>query len=749
MPRMKTTSHLTLALTASLTLISCDRAPTKTAEVPSATEATELAVARAQAAEDKAAAQVLRDEAEHLRDEAALRTQITQLAESAEAPDAPAPEPAAPAPLPAAPQMKLAEDESYQPFYNDLSSDGSWMNSPDYGYVWQPSISITINEWAPYVDGSWSYTDYGWAWQSPERFSHICYHYGRWTRLRNVGWVWVPGREWAPAWVSWRSSDECVGWAPLPPAARWHSSLGISSWVDGVCHLAPSAYVFVATQNLCHPSCKEVLYPRQDCERHFLQCRNVTRLTLANTNGRDVYVKNEGPPVEALRHTLGDHFREQKIHFGDQRHDAPRVQPTVKAGELAMSHWTLRKETDHLGKPATIAKQLDRGLEMKPEISAPQQANIQKVIAQDAQRAVQTLTPPLATNKAHNNDRGPGQTQAPPRANVVREQSAPVVTSKPPRPAPPAQGPLEPYHKPDVTPNVVNNEHLNRPSNPPQPPVASVRPSPAPPSVNNQRPIEPAAAPAEQPAQAPIAQRQAQENQAAEQRQQRAEAQQKQLSRKQQEEADRQQHQVASQRQAMDEQRQQKAQQADQQRTTEAQQAQDKQRLANQQRQAQAQTEGQRKQQAAVADRQAAMQQQEANNGKQQADTQQAALRQQQAEAQQQADAQRAAQQEAMQQKQADAQRKQQADAQRAAQMDAQRKQQEDTARQQQMESQRQAQLDAQRQQQESMRQQQAETSRRQQEDTHRAAQQESMRRQQEDTQKRQQEATKPRASGR
>jgi hypothetical protein len=36
-----------------------------------------------------------------------------------------------------------------------------------------------------------------------------------------VGWVWVPGYDYAPAWVVWRHADEdgYVGWAPLPPGA--------------------------------------------------------------------------------------------------------------------------------------------------------------------------------------------------------------------------------------------------------------------------------------------------------------------------------------------------------------------------------------------------------------------------------------------------------------------------------------------------------------------------------------------------
>jgi hypothetical protein len=30
-------------------------------------------------------------------------------------------------------------------------------------------------------------------------------------------WVWIPGIEWAPAWVSWRVGGGYIGWAPLAP----------------------------------------------------------------------------------------------------------------------------------------------------------------------------------------------------------------------------------------------------------------------------------------------------------------------------------------------------------------------------------------------------------------------------------------------------------------------------------------------------------------------------------------------------
>ena len=72
-------------------------------------------------------------------------------------------------------------------------------------------------DWRPYADGYWAYTDVGWTWVSYEDFGWATYHYGRWTDLADYGWVWVPGYEWGPAWVSWRTGGDYVGWAPLPP----------------------------------------------------------------------------------------------------------------------------------------------------------------------------------------------------------------------------------------------------------------------------------------------------------------------------------------------------------------------------------------------------------------------------------------------------------------------------------------------------------------------------------------------------
>ena len=110
-----------------------------------------------------------------------------------------------------------ADEVSFDVFYNSLADDGDWYNTPEYGYVWQPYIAYKSDKWRPYSDGYWAQTDDGWTWVSYENFGWATYHYGRWTRLKDLGWAWVPGYDWGPGWVSWRTSDDYVGWAPLPP----------------------------------------------------------------------------------------------------------------------------------------------------------------------------------------------------------------------------------------------------------------------------------------------------------------------------------------------------------------------------------------------------------------------------------------------------------------------------------------------------------------------------------------------------
>ena len=48
-------------------------------------------------------------------------------------------------------------------------------------------------------------------WASEEPFGWATYHYGRWGYSDRMGWFWVPGNRWAPAWVAWRQHDDLSG----------------------------------------------------------------------------------------------------------------------------------------------------------------------------------------------------------------------------------------------------------------------------------------------------------------------------------------------------------------------------------------------------------------------------------------------------------------------------------------------------------------------------------------------------------
>ena len=127
--------------------------------------------------------------------------------ESSTPPPPPPPPPAETAPAPEA---------TYQSFYDALAPYGEWINDPEYGYVWMPNAGP---EFKPYAtNGNWVYTEDGWTWASNYPWGWAAFHYGRWFYEEGYGWMWIPGSEWAPAWVSWRQSPEYFGWAPLGPS---------------------------------------------------------------------------------------------------------------------------------------------------------------------------------------------------------------------------------------------------------------------------------------------------------------------------------------------------------------------------------------------------------------------------------------------------------------------------------------------------------------------------------------------------
>jgi probable HAF family extracellular repeat protein len=185
------------------------------------------------------------------------------------------------------------DSEDYDVFYSGLSSDeGNWVEAGNYGYCFRPRVS---ENWRPYREGHWVWTDQGWYWDSSERFAWATYHYGRWVNIDGTGWCWVPGNQWAPAWVSWRESAEHVGWAPLPPEAEVSSDQPISSWSDSNYDIGPAAYAFISFAHWREPNYARYVERPERNIQIIRETRNVTNIVTQNN-----VINNFGPRVQTI-----------------------------------------------------------------------------------------------------------------------------------------------------------------------------------------------------------------------------------------------------------------------------------------------------------------------------------------------------------------------------------------------------------------------------------------------------------------
>ena len=197
----------------------------------------------------------------------------------------------------ALPQTTRA-DVSVDFFYNNLSG-GNWIDVEGYGYGWQPDVVVSDPNWRPYSDGYWAYTDYGWTWISYEDFGWATYHYGRWARLADYGWVWIPGSDldWGPAWVSWRTGGDHIGWAPLPPrgAGIVYEGQPIGARVDIEYDIGPEYYNFCDVRFIGEPVLRDRIFPPTQNVTYINNTVNVTNITVQNN-----VVYNYGPDINVV-----------------------------------------------------------------------------------------------------------------------------------------------------------------------------------------------------------------------------------------------------------------------------------------------------------------------------------------------------------------------------------------------------------------------------------------------------------------
>jgi len=223
-------------------------------------------------------------------------------------------------PLDVQAEVDEAPTASLETFQGGLQPYGSWVASSRYGRTWRPHVAAG---WRPYYYGRWEWTNEGWLWVSDEPFGWAVYHYGRWAWDDPWGWVWVPGYQWAPAWVSWRTSGDVIGWAPLSP--------GLSLYV--------SAYPFVDFWWTFVPTYQFVSYPVYRCayapsytRQHFYRtapapARPAPRPGMARAAPRPAW---GGPSPRAIEERVGRAVRPVRVV------QAPSPGAVSRPGEVAI-----------------------------------------------------------------------------------------------------------------------------------------------------------------------------------------------------------------------------------------------------------------------------------------------------------------------------------------------------------------------------------------------------------------------------
>ena len=305
-------------------------------------------------------------------------------------------EQAAATPEPVAkPESARAETAgSYQIFYDSLAPYGGWTDVDSYGYVWQPREAVRDWRWRPYTDGRWAYTDYGWTWISNEPFGWATYHYGRWVKLRRLGWCWVPGDQWAPAWVAWRASDSYIGWAPLPPEARFDGASGIHEWADSRFEIAASDYAFVPAGDLGDERMESAVVPPEQNVTIVNETRNVTNIVQNNSQ----LIINNGPDFRAVQARSRRPISQFKVERTEALRGGPNT-AVVKGNTLQFSAPVIRRNNAQ-ARPAQVQSRVaDTRAQGTP---APAQ-NLPAPASQQGSRAItaqSASTPGMAAKPA-------------------------------------------------------------------------------------------------------------------------------------------------------------------------------------------------------------------------------------------------------------------------------------------------------------------------------------------------------------
>lgn len=273
----------------------------------------------------------------------------------------------------------------YNDFYEYLSPYGVWVHNAPHGYVWIPRQ--VGHHWRPYTYGRWGWTNYGWTWVSYHEWGWVPFHYGRWGWDNRLGWFWVPGSIWAPAWVSWRWGNLYVGWCPLPPDVEFVAGIGIGS----LPYDFPEYYwTFIEGRYFQYDYLDRYVLP-------YERNRTIVRMTIhkANLSVHNRQLINQGIDVEQVSRLTRSEVSRYEVEEG-QRPGQSRIRgnavqifrPAVKKNEVAKPKVFMEKEEAEEKVPEIRADDLEQRLtpvEREQRLKGDQE-NEMRLLEQSQQR---------------------------------------------------------------------------------------------------------------------------------------------------------------------------------------------------------------------------------------------------------------------------------------------------------------------------------------------------------------------------
>ncbi len=315
-------------------------------------------------------------------------------------------------------------------FYDQLSPYGDWVDAGEYGYAWHPRD--VGEDWRPYTEGHWAYTDAGWTFVSEEPYAWAVYHYGRWTRVNDIGWIWVPGREWGPAWVSFRHSKRYVGWAPLPPEASFGREVStISSWSDSYYDIGPTQYSFVEVRNFGAPRLRQYIAPPRENVTIIYETTNITNIRIENNT-----VYNGGPDYNVITRESAQPIQRLRL---DRRTDVAvsdrnAFRSTVEGDSLRVAAPTFQASSTTAAAPKNV-RRLDRVEVNHGWRDAGDPAATEKLRAKvQAEAKVPAGLPPKPTFQKASATAAGGATEAPASTQPGRTPQSTAETAATPSP---------------------------------------------------------------------------------------------------------------------------------------------------------------------------------------------------------------------------------------------------------------------------------------------------------------------------